>query len=115
MTCTQCGRDEGHHLGCPQIGMPVAAPLAHDPDPEDPNKTPDGEFNLDGEILINPTDEEREQAEENNQLQNAPDEELEPETTGGRVCVFGHCQNEVTGDKRVKYCEDHRDVKSRKE
>jgi len=68
-----------------------------------------------GSVGRGPTEEERALIDENHRLQNLADEELKAEITDFRPCAFGGCQNEVIGDKRVKYCEDHRDVKSRKE
>lgn len=55
MTCNECGRDEGHHLGCPATGYigPLAHALTDSPDPEDPNVTPEEEPGEDG-IEINP-------------------------------------------------------------
>lgn len=38
----------------------------------------------------------------------------EPEPTA-RTCALADCGNEVTGDKRIKYCDDHKDPKNRKE
>lgn len=49
---------------------------------------------------------------ENHRLQNVPDEEL---ASAARPCAVDGCMNAVFGDKRVKYCEDHKDPKSRKE
>jgi hypothetical protein len=58
------------------------------------------------------------QVKENHRLQNVSDEELASEEEAkseSRTCAFGACENVVIGDKRVKYCEDHKDPKNRKE
>ena len=86
MTCTECGREAGHHLGCPAVAA---------------TKENHRLQNLTDEELKAETDEPE------------PEDEEEPETS---TCAFPGCTNpRWSTDKRVKYCEDHKIAKNRKE
>jgi len=67
--CKQCGRDDGHWIGCAEAEGPWA--------------------DQGGDIHL--------------------------PTRGSRPCVVGDCARLVqSDDKRVKYCDEHRDPKNRK-
>lgn len=107
--CTLCGREAPqHHLGCIRIEQPdltdaQLVTLGHMAGPKKAEKPVWHE-----EVLIEGT------------MRTEPVETADPEKTEEppepeRPCALEGCTNEVTGDKRVKYCEDHKDPKNRKE
>lgn len=92
MTCKECGRESGHHLGCPAVAA-----------------------TKENHRLQNLTDEELKAESESEETDdNEPeDDEAAAETS---TCAFPGCTNpRWSTDKRVKYCEDHKVAKNRKE
>lgn len=97
MSCFLCGREGkgSHHLGCPRIGWPTlteaqAVEAGLLPRPKVEQKKP--------EVV--------EVLKENSMT-------TEPVSV---TCEFGDCDNPKYSDHpRVKFCEEHRDPKNRKE
>lgn len=98
MNCYLCGNGEGHHLGC------FVA--------QNPTLTPAQAVQLG--LLPKPAEgvlpEERVEVLQEGSMTTVP----EMRTVG--QCEFGDCDNPKHSDhSRVKFCEDHRDPKNRKE
>ena len=104
--CSLCGREAPqHHLGCVRIEHPDLTDarlveMGHMAAPKEEKPAPWHE-----EVLVDGT----------MRTEPVKSEDPEPEPVPERPCAFDGCDNEVTGDKRVKYCEDHKDPKNRKE
>lgn len=115
--CKTCGRDDGHYLNCEARPghSPTAPPLAHEPDSDDPNKTPEQDFNLDGKILIGEDPDEKKSEPVAERGKEKPEPEPEAPPTGDNCAVATCGKQRWSDDKRVKYCEDHKNAKNRKE
>lgn len=102
MSCFLCGHEETHHLGCPRVGHPeinpklaVALGLMAAPAGEAAH-VDHVEVLKEGSMTTEP----------------AP----APEGTTVGQCEFNNCDNPKYSDHpRVKFCEEHRDPKNRKE
>lgn len=113
MTCFLCGREDGyHHLGCavgaePELTESEAIerhllPPKPAVQAEEPSVV---EVLKEGSMTTVPVEEEVEEIEE------IP---LEDKTSD--MCEFATCNNpKWSSDPRAKWCEEHRDPKSRKE
>lgn len=108
MSCFLCGHEEEdrHHLGCARISRPnLTRKVAEEEGLIAPESKPDGPPKPKTEVLKEGT------------MTTVPEEDVEDEEVlEVSTCEYEGCDNPKYSDSpRAKWCEDHKDPKSRKE